>query len=115
MSITVEAETGRPLDATTEHIPKWICKGGATTRMAGFCFNPHGRSVFGSRPSLLLGHRSMVDMLPRRASAWSQIHLRGDTHSFLTGCWHVPGLQFLRAGRSVRGPAQSVETAVTQV
>ena len=53
MSIAVDAQTGQPLGATTEHIPKWICKGGATTRMAGLCVNPLGRSVFDSRPSLL--------------------------------------------------------------
>src|SRR5437870_1349661 len=86
MSIAVEAEASQPLGATTEPIPKWICKGGATTRLAGFWLNPNGRSVFGARPSLLLRHRSIADMLPRRASAWTQIHLRGDTQSFLTGC-----------------------------
>src|SRR5919201_4723144 len=86
MSIAVDAQTGQPLGATTEHIPQWICKGGATTRMAGLCVNPYGRSVFGSRPSLLLSHRALTAMLPRRASAWSQIHLRGDAQSCLTGC-----------------------------
>jgi hypothetical protein len=51
-----------------------------------FCSNPVGLSVFGSRPSLLIGHRSLADMLPLRPSAWSQIHLSGDAQSFLTGC-----------------------------
>ena len=51
MSIAVRAERGRQLGATTEHIPKWICKGGATTLGASFCSNPFGLSVFGSMPS----------------------------------------------------------------
>src|SRR5580765_3975156 len=88
MSIAVRAERGRQLGATTEHILNWICKGGATTLAPSFCSNPIGLSVFGSRPSLFLSHRSLVDMLPRHASAWSQIHLSGDAHSFLSGCWH---------------------------
>src|SRR5919198_1318737 len=58
--VWVDAQTGQPLGATTEHIPQWICKGGATTRLAGLCVNPYGRSVFGSRPSLLLGHRALT-------------------------------------------------------
>jgi prepilin-type processing-associated H-X9-DG protein len=90
MSIAVRAERGGQLGATTEHIPNWICKGGATTLAPSFCSNPVGLSVFGSRPSLFLGHRSMVDMLPCHASAWSQIHLSGDAHSFLTGCQRSP-------------------------
>jgi len=28
MSVTVHAVIGQPLGARTEHIPKWICKGG---------------------------------------------------------------------------------------
>src|SRR5436190_23468706 len=104
MSIAVRAPRGRQLGATTrlrfasswqaEHIPKWICEGGATTLAPPWCPNPLGLSVFVSGPSLFLGHRSLTDMLPRHAarlsspksSARSQIHLSGDTHSFLTGC-----------------------------
>ncbi len=52
MSITVHAEIGQALGATTEHIPQWICKGGATTRMADFCVNPFGLSVFFDGASL---------------------------------------------------------------
>src|SRR5881394_519849 len=97
MSIAVRAPRGRQLGATTrlrfasswqaEHIPKWICEGGATTLAPPWCSNPLGLSVFVSGPSLFLGHRSLKDMLPRHASARSQIHLSGDAQSFLTGCW----------------------------
>src|ERR687887_154634 len=66
MTIAVDAQTGQPLGATTEHIPQWICKGGATTRMAGLCVNPYGRSVFGSRPSSRLGLEPNPS--PRRCS-----------------------------------------------
>src|SRR5881394_2763075 len=76
MSIAVRAPRGRQLGATTrlrfasswqaEHIPKWICEGGATTLAPPWCSNPLGLSVFVSGPSLFLGHRSLKDMLPPR-------------------------------------------------
>ncbi len=36
-----------------------LVKGGATMLRASFCSNPLGLSVFGSMPSLFLGHRSL--------------------------------------------------------
>ena len=86
MSNAVISETGQPRGATTAHIPPWICKGGATTRLAGFADDPLGLSVFVSVPSLFLGRRSILDMFPRHALAESQIHLSGAAQSFLTGC-----------------------------
>src|SRR6185295_1219047 len=59
-----------------------------SSRLAGRLFlrEPFGLSVFALWPSLFLRHRSMKDMLRRHASAKTQIHLSGNTHSFLTGC-----------------------------
>jgi hypothetical protein len=85
MDIAAERNFGLPREARSGHIRTDL----AATRdkAAGQkAFSPKGFAENGPATSLLLGHRSIKDMLPRRASSAGHSWRNSNIHNFLTGC-----------------------------